>query len=224
MQPPMRFSKFLRAAFAGNPACARARPAHCCHDSLTLQAAGSKAAHRPEVAAELAHRLPQLPESERAAVVKLAGGTIGAALRLASDNGCRNRCGRERLIDRQDAGFRRRSLSPRNLPHDDGVDALASILFKHCRTASVPRARLAERISTAGSIVGETRASFAHHALHLEPRQHSLGLPRDLRNRTTRSALTSAVRVMRERRPDTPAPTNRFANPRQFALTTDDAC
>jgi len=66
--------KILEEPLRGNPACARARPARLLP---TIRSRCRRLDLKPltdaEVAAELAHRLPQLPESERAAVVKLAG-------------------------------------------------------------------------------------------------------------------------------------------------------
>ena len=50
--------------------------------------------------AELAQRLPDMSAAERASLAKLAGGSIGAALRLASDDGLMLATEAENLIDR----------------------------------------------------------------------------------------------------------------------------
>jgi len=60
---------------------------------------------------------------------------------------------------------------------DDGVDALGHILFKHCRTASVPRTTGRRESPPLVELWEKLGASFRRtDALHLEPRQTILRL------------------------------------------------
>jgi DNA polymerase-3 subunit delta' len=146
-----------------------------------------------EVAAELAHRLPQLPESERAAVVKLAGGTIGAALRLASDNGVAIAADAERLIDR--AGTpdfaATLTLAEKISRMDDGVDALGQYLVQALSDRIRARARLGgENLHRWVELWEKLGASFRRtDALHLEPRQTILSASRAIYETARRGAL-----------------------------------
>jgi len=54
----------------------------------------------PDVSSELIRRMPDLSNEERQSLVRLAGGSIGAALELASDDGIALAGEAERLVDR----------------------------------------------------------------------------------------------------------------------------
>jgi DNA polymerase-3 subunit delta' len=146
-----------------------------------------------EVDGELARRLPQLSDSGRASLVKLAGGSIGAALKLASDNGVAIAADAERLIDQADKPdfAATLSLAEKIARMDDGVDAFGQYL------AQALSDRIRARAKTSGGdlhrwveLLEKIEASFRRtEGLHLEPRQTILSASRALSETARRGAL-----------------------------------
>jgi len=146
-----------------------------------------------EVASELVLRLPQLPEAERAALVKLGGGSIGAALRLASDNGVAIAADAERLIDR--AGMpdfaATLSLAEKISRMDDGVEAFGEYLVQALSDRIRARAREdGANLHRWVALWEKLGASFRRtNALHLEPRQTFLSASRAMSEMARRGTL-----------------------------------
>jgi len=144
-----------------------------------------------DMESELARLLPEMSTSERAALATLAGGSLGAALRLASGEGVALAQEAVRLIDKSGtpdapALF---ALADKLARITDGLDMLGEFLHQ----------ALADRIRTR-AIAGQPqmnkwvdalerlRRSFGRtDALHLDPRQTLLSAAREL-NATTRRA------------------------------------
>jgi DNA polymerase-3 subunit delta' len=135
-----------------------------------------------DVDSELARRLPDVSSDERAALVKLACGSIGAALALASDDGIALAGEAERLIDRAGtpdfaATF---SLAEKIARMDDGLDAFGAFLLQ----ALSDRVRLRARRGEGGlrrwvDLSEKLSASFARSdGLNLDPRQTILSASR----------------------------------------------
>ena len=146
-----------------------------------------------DVAAELGHRLPQLSESERAALVKLAGGSIGAALTLATDNGVAIAADAERLIDQASTPdfAATLSLSEKISRMDDGAETLGQYLLQALSDRIRARARaggtnLHRWIELWEKLDGSFRRTAG---LHLEPRQTILSASRALSETARRGAL-----------------------------------
>jgi DNA polymerase-3 subunit delta' len=145
-----------------------------------------------DLESELAERLPDMNETERASLARLAGGSIGAALQLASGEGLALASQAERLIDNSAnpdfaALF---SLAEKIARQTDGMENFGAFLSQ----------ALAERIrARAGSGVALNRwvevweklnSNFARaSALHLEPRQTILSAARALSQTARRNAL-----------------------------------
>jgi DNA polymerase-3 subunit delta' len=146
-----------------------------------------------DVDAELARRMPDLAKSERTALVKLAGGSIGAALKLSSGNGVEIAADAERLIEQATqpdfaAGL---SLAEKVARMDDGVDSFGQYLVQALSDRIHARAR------TGGGdlrrwveLSEKLQSSFRRtDGLHLEPRQTILSASRALSETAKRGAI-----------------------------------
>ncbi len=138
---------------------------------------------------ELQTRLPELTTSERTSLVKLAGGSLGAALTLASDDGLAMARDAERLIDAAanpdfPATFQLAERMARG-----GLDAFGIFLIQTLAErirARAGAANLDRWIGLREKLIG----SFARtDALHLEPRQTILTAARALGHVARRGAL-----------------------------------
>ncbi len=141
------------------------------------------------LAGELQARLPELTASERTSLVKLTGGSLGAALTLASDDGLAMARDAERLIDGAanpdfPATFQLAERMARG-----GLDAFGIFLIQTLAgriRARAGAANLDRWIGLREKLIG----SFARtDALHLEPRQTILSAARALGQTARRGAL-----------------------------------
>ena len=147
-----------RAAAARNASSSRpcaGAPAADHPFALPAPAAAPPATMRNSTS-ELAHRLPDLSPQERAHLARLSGGSIGAALRLAGDEGLMLASEAEQLIDRA-----ARPMSRRSSPWPTGSDASMTAStnsgvswVKPCAIASARGPATAHRVSIAGSRSG----------------------------------------------------------------------
>ncbi|MBI1329223.1 MAG: DNA polymerase III subunit delta' [Alphaproteobacteria bacterium] len=140
---------------------------------------------------ELARRLPDMNAGERAQLVRLSGGSIGAALILASDDGLQMAADAERLIDNASAPDFAATLAMADklARMSGGIEAFGSFLVQS----------LADRIRAKAGAGGLDRwialrekliSSFARtHALHMDPRQTILSAWRALDQTARRGAL-----------------------------------
>ncbi len=140
---------------------------------------------------ELAQMLPESSSDERSALAQLAGGSLGAALRLAGGEGVALAQEATRLIDRASspdtaAMF---ALSDKLAKMTDGLDMLGDFL----QQALTDRIRARAIAGQAGmnrwvETLEKLRRHFARtDALHLDPRQTLLSTAREL-NQTARRA------------------------------------
>jgi DNA polymerase-3 subunit delta' len=147
----------------------------------------------PDVDTELTQRLPELSAKDRAALVKLAGGSIGAALSLASDNGVAIAAEAERVIDHAAAPdfAATLALAEKIARMDDGVDAFG----RYLQQALSDRIRARARSGGAGlerwvELWEKLGSSFRRtDGLHLEPRQTIVSASRALSETAKRGAL-----------------------------------
>ena len=146
-----------------------------------------------DLRAELRKRLPDLSDGERATLTKLSGGSIGAALTLASDDGLMLATEAEHLIDRAASPdlSATLALADKLARINDGVDRFGTFLIEALTTRI--RARALE--SGAGlnrwtAVLETLRRSFARtDGLHLDPRQTILSSARALGETARRRAL-----------------------------------
>jgi DNA polymerase-3 subunit delta' len=130
---------------------------------------------RETVETELAERLPDMNADERSRLAKLSGGSIGAALRLASDDGLMLATEAQTLADR--AGppdiAATLALADRIARIDDGTEMFGQFLVEALRDRIRQRAREgAPALDRWVALSGQLGRSFARtEALHLEPRQ-----------------------------------------------------
>jgi DNA polymerase-3 subunit delta' len=146
-----------------------------------------------DVGSELAQRLPELSASQRAALVKLAGGSIGAALKLASDNGVAIAGEAERIIDQADRPdfAAALALAEKIARMDDGTDSFGQYLVQtlsdrirtRAKTSGADLRRWVELWEQLGSSFRRTDG------LHLEPRQTILSASRALSATARRGVL-----------------------------------
>ena len=144
-----------------------------------------------EMDAELAALLPDTPAKDRMALARLAGGSLGAALRLAGGDGLALAAEADKLIDAAAAPDIRAlsALSDKLARITDGLDLLGGFLAQ----------MLAERIR-AKALAGQKRLdkwveaheklrrSFARtDALHLDPRTTLLSAARELNGAARRA-------------------------------------
>ncbi|HEY5047622.1 MAG TPA: DNA polymerase III subunit delta' [Rhizomicrobium sp.] len=146
-----------------------------------------------DVEAVLAQRLPGLSDAERAALAALAAGSIGTALKLASNNGAALAAEAERLIDQ--AGKPDVSailgLAEKISRMDDGVSAfgqyLAQVLTDRVRARAKTNGRDVFRWA---QLLDKIETNFRRaDALYLEPRQTILSAARALAGTARRGAL-----------------------------------
>jgi DNA polymerase III subunit delta' len=144
-----------------------------------------------DMEAELARLLPEASAGERAALAQLAGGSPGAALRLAGGEGVALAREAVRLIDQAGAPDVAALfvLSEKLARIADGLDMLGEFLLQ----------ALAERIRAKAlsgqaqmnrwvDVLERLRRSFARSdALHLDPRQTLLSAARELHGATKRT-------------------------------------
>ncbi|HEX4079817.1 MAG TPA: DNA polymerase III subunit delta' [Rhizomicrobium sp.] len=143
--------------------------------------------------AELEQRLPKLPAEDRARLVALSGGSLGAALRLAGEDGLKLAADAERLIDRVAAPdfAATLSLAERVAKLDRGLEGFGSHLSQILAARILARARNdAPGLERWVELRNRVQASFARSAaLHLEPRQTILSSARALELAARRGAL-----------------------------------
>ena len=146
---------------------------------LTLRPLGDA-----DMESELKALLPEASANERDALVKLAGGSLGAALRLAGGEGIALAKEASQLIDRASAPdfVAIAALSDRLVRITDGLDMLGDFL----QQALTDRIR-ARAIAGQGDLhkwvdaLDKLRRSFARtDALHLDPRQTLISAVREL--------------------------------------------
>jgi DNA polymerase-3 subunit delta' len=137
-----------------------------------------------ELTSELAVRLPNMGDNERAMLARLAGGSLGAALALASDDGLAIAADAERLIDNAvspDIGATF-ALADRLSRITDGTERFGQFLLQ--TLADRIRARAMSggaRLDRWTAVVEKLRSSFIRtDALHLDPRQTILSAGRAL--------------------------------------------
>jgi DNA polymerase-3 subunit delta' len=125
--------------------------------------------------AELAQRLPDMPAAERASLAKLAGGSIGAALRLAGDDGLMLASEAETLIDRAGSPdfSATLALADKIARIDDGTEMFGRFLLDALAARIRTRAREgAPSLDRWVALLERLEKSFGRtEALHLEPRQ-----------------------------------------------------
>lgn len=143
--------------------------------------------------AEIAARLPEMGAAERTALAKLAGGSIGAALRLAGEEGIMLAGEAERLIDHAESPdmVATLALADKLARIDDGL----SLFGRFLTDALGMRIRARARESRPGlerwvALWERLDRNFNRSvALHLEPRQTILSSLRALSQTGRRGAL-----------------------------------
>jgi DNA polymerase III subunit delta' len=126
---------------------------------------------------ELALRLPDMPVDERAHLAKLAGGSLGAALRLADDEGLMLASEAERLIDCAGSPdfAATLALAEKVARIDDGTETFGRFLLDALNARIRARARVQstqDGIDRWIALWERLEKSFGRtEALHLEPRQ-----------------------------------------------------
>jgi DNA polymerase-3 subunit delta' len=142
---------------------------------------------------QLAQRLPDLDGEQRAALAKLAGGSIGAALALANEDGMALAAEAERLIDRAAAPdlAAALALAEKLARMSDGVERFGGFLTQ--MLADRVRARAMQggaRLERWTALLEKLKGSFVRaDALHLEPRQTILSTARAVSQTARRGAL-----------------------------------
>jgi DNA polymerase III subunit delta' len=145
-----------------------------------------------ELTKELATRRPDLDEGDRAALAKLSGGSIGAALALASEDGLALAADAERLIDRARTPdiAATLALADRLARQSDGIErfgifltqALANRIRARAQTGAAGLERWVELLEQLNRSFGRTDA------LNLEPRQTVLSAAHALERTAGRGA------------------------------------
>jgi DNA polymerase-3 subunit delta' len=129
----------------------------------------------PVFLAALAERMPDLPQADRSRLVALCGGSLGAALRLASEDGLKLAAEAEKLIDRASSPdfAATLALAQRVAKPDRGMETFGAFLAQILATRILARAREgAAHLDRWAELHSHIRASFVRSsALHLEPRQ-----------------------------------------------------
>jgi DNA polymerase-3 subunit delta' len=143
--------------------------------------------------AELTGRLPDITSEDRARLVALSGGSLGAALWLAGDDGLKLAADAERLIDRAGAPdfAATLSLAERIARLDRGMETFGGYLTQILAARILRRARGNEPgLERWVELRNRVGASFNRAvALHLEPRQTILSTARAMELATRRGAL-----------------------------------
>jgi DNA polymerase-3 subunit delta' len=142
---------------------------------------------------ELTLRLPEMAERERAQLAKLAGGSIGAALRLAGDDGLMLAREADRLLDHATAPDISAilSLADKIARIDDGTEQFGRFLIDALRERIRLRAREGAPTLDRWVVLWERlERSFGRtEGLHLEPRQTILSAAQALAQTRQRGPL-----------------------------------
>jgi DNA polymerase-3 subunit delta' len=145
------------------------------------------------LSAELEQRLPDISGEERARLISLCGGSLGAALRLSGDDGLKLATDAERLIDsaRTPDLPATLALAERVARLDRGAESFGSYIAQILAARILRRAREnADGLERWVELRNRIQISFARSAaLHLEPRQTILSAARALELATRRGAL-----------------------------------
>jgi DNA polymerase-3 subunit delta' len=124
---------------------------------------------------ELAERLPDTGAAERSRLARLSGGSIGAALRLASDDGLMLATEAETLVERAGSPdfAAALALADKIARIDDGTEMFGQFLVDALRNRIRRRAREgAPALDRWVALSEQLGRSFGRtEALHLEPRQ-----------------------------------------------------
>lgn len=146
-----------------------------------------------ELTAELKTRAPDLGDNERAALVRLSGGSLGAALALASEDGVVLAGEADRLIDGAASPDMAATLAlaEKLARVTDGIDRfglfLTQVLADRIRTRALTGAPGLNRWA---AVLETLKRSFARtDALHLEPRQTILSASRAIASAARGRAL-----------------------------------
>ena len=125
--------------------------------------------------AALGERMPELSAADRARLIALSGGSLGAALRLVSENGLKLAAEAETLIDRAPAPdfAATLALAERVAKFDRGMESFGVYLTQLLAARILARAREgAPHLDRWVELCNRIRTSFVRSAtLHLEPRQ-----------------------------------------------------
>jgi DNA polymerase III subunit delta' len=146
-----------------------------------------------ELSDELERRLSKMPADERAALVRTSGGSVGAALALAEDDGLALARDAERLIDRAPTPdlSATLALADRLSRINDGTERLGVFLVEALTS------RIRERAMAGGPGLDRwtalleklTRSFVRTTALHLDPRQTILSADKAIADTARRCAL-----------------------------------
>jgi len=146
-----------------------------------------------ELESELREFLPEQTPDELQALAKLAGGSIGAALRLAGSDGLMLAEQAERLIENADSPdfAAALSLAEKVAKIDDGIDIFGGFLAQALADRIVARAgKGGVRLDRWVELREKLNTSFGRtSALHLEPRQTILSTVNALSQTSRRGAL-----------------------------------
>jgi DNA polymerase-3 subunit delta' len=145
------------------------------------------------LARELAERVPNLASEDYARVVALAGGSLGAALRLIEQDGLKLAADAERLIDKAASPdfAATLSLAERVAKLDKGLDSFGGYLAQELADRILVRAQEnAPNLERWVELRSAIQESFARSAgLHLEPKQTILSAARATARVARRGAL-----------------------------------
>ena len=144
-----------------------------------------------DMEAEIARQLSELDAKERAALVRLSGGSLGAALQLASGEGLALAQQADTLIDVAASPdiLALLALSDKLSRIADGLDMLGGFLTQALTERIRARAMAGQpRLDRWVAALEQLNRSFARtDALHLDPRQTLLGAARELGAATRRA-------------------------------------
>jgi DNA polymerase-3 subunit delta' len=145
------------------------------------------------LAREIASRMPRLSAEDRARLLALAGGSLGAALRLAEEDGLKLAAEAERLIDNAATPdfAATLALAERIARSDKGLDSFGSHVAQALAGRILARARInAPHLDRWVELRSAVQESFARStALHLEPKQTILSAARSTAKLARRGAL-----------------------------------
>jgi len=145
------------------------------------------------LARELAERVPGLAPADRARLVVISGGSLGAALRLVEEDGLKLAADAERLIDKASSPdfAATLALAERVARIDKGLDSfggtLAQALAERISARAKKNAPGLDRWVELRAVIQESFARSA--ALHLEPKQTILSAARATAKVARRGAL-----------------------------------
>ena len=142
---------------------------------------------------ELVRRLPDIGEGERALLVKLAAGSLGAALKLSGDKGIEIAEEVERLLQRADKPdfAATLALAEKIARMDDGVDTFGAFLLQTLSDRIRARAKSgSSHLRHWVDLAEKLEASFRRTVRqHLEPRQTIISAARALSDTVRRGTL-----------------------------------